>query len=169
MLAGEDLRRGEHVRVDEGLVDAQERLVATRADPGRLPSVLGADVGHGRRLGVPVGHVEDRTAQLSFLMRGEGRGERHSEQFVDQCGQETKGLVQKESFFARSLTEKLPNVNTCPSMSSTAVWLLPAVTCTLGPGRACTKVGEPLETGKFHFHLSYFKINISKNLHQPVT
>lgn len=26
------------------------------------------------------------------------------------------------------LTEKLPNVNTCPSMSSTAVWLLPAVT-----------------------------------------
>lgn len=42
------------------------------------------------------------------------------------------------------LTEKLPKVNTCPSMRRTAVWLLPAVTCTLGPGRACTKVGEPL-------------------------
>lgn len=43
-----------------------------------------------------------------------------------------------------SLTEKLPNVKTCPSMRSTAVWLLPAVTWTLGPGRAWTRVGEPL-------------------------
>lgn len=42
------------------------------------------------------------------------------------------------------LTEKLPNVNTCPSTRRTAVWLLPAVTCTLGPGSACTRVGEPL-------------------------
>lgn len=42
-------------------------------------------------------------------------------------------------------TEKLPKVKTCPSMSSTAVWLLPAVTWILGPGRACTSVGEPLQ------------------------
>lgn len=36
----------------------------------------------------------------------------------------------------RFLTEKLPNVKTCPSIKRTAVWLLPAVTCVLGPGKA---------------------------------
>lgn len=42
------------------------------------------------------------------------------------------------------LTEKLPKVKTCPSIRRTAVWLLPAVTWTLGPGRAWTRVGDPL-------------------------
>lgn len=56
---------------------------------------------------------------------------------------ETKN-IETNNMGNRFLTEKLPKVNTCPSMRRTAVWLLPAVTCTLGPGRACTKVGEPL-------------------------
>lgn len=55
-------------------------------------------------------------------------------------GQSSKKNILGKPF----LTEKLPKVNTCPSMRRTTVWLLPAVTCTLGPGRACTKVGEPL-------------------------
>lgn len=49
------------------------------------------------------------------------------------------------------LTEKLPNVKTCPSIRSTAVWLLPAVTWTLGLGRACTRVGEPLAGRNIEF------------------
>lgn len=71
MLAGEDLGGGEDVGVDEGLIDPQECLVSAGADPGGLSTVLGADVGHGRRLGVPVGHVQDGPAQLSFLKRQE--------------------------------------------------------------------------------------------------
>lgn len=53
--------------VDKSLIDPQERLVSAGADPGGLSSVFGTDVGHGRRLGVPVGHVQDGPAQLSFL------------------------------------------------------------------------------------------------------
>ena len=67
MFAGEDLRRSQDMGVDESLIDPQERLVSAGADPGGLSSVLGTDVGHGRRLGVPVGHVQDGPAQLSFL------------------------------------------------------------------------------------------------------
>lgn len=67
MLAGKDLRRGKDMGVDEGLIDSQECLVSACADPRCLASVFGADVGHGGRFGIPVGHVENRSPQLSFL------------------------------------------------------------------------------------------------------
>lgn len=55
----------------------------------------------------------------------------------------------------RFLTEKLPNVKTCPSIKRTAVWLLPAVTCVLGPGKAWTSVGHPLGLKKKNKSISY--------------
>lgn len=53
--------------VDEGLVDSQERLVSACTNPCCLASILGTNVGHGRWFGIPVGHVEDGPAKLSFL------------------------------------------------------------------------------------------------------
>lgn len=47
MLAGKDLRSSQDVRVDEGLIDPQERLISAGADPGGLSSVFGTNVGHG--------------------------------------------------------------------------------------------------------------------------
>lgn len=55
------------MRVDKRLVDPQECLVTAGTDPGSLSSIFGTDVGHGRWLGVPVGHVQDGPAQLPFL------------------------------------------------------------------------------------------------------
>ncbi len=45
--------------VYQSLIDPQEGLVTTGTDPGGLSSIFGTDVGHGRWLGIPVGHVED--------------------------------------------------------------------------------------------------------------
>lgn len=64
--------------------------------------------------------------------------------------------ISKHYYF---LTEKLPNVKTWPSIKRIAVWLLPAVTCVLGPGNACTKVGHPLYQNKLIL-FQYILLNI---------
>lgn len=142
--------------VDKSLINPQERLVPASTNPGGLPPIFGPDVGHGGRLGIPVGHVQDRPAQLSFLQDNEYiyiykyKYIHSEEQYISSISKQVSNSEHLKKCNLQSekpLTEKLPNVKTCPSMRRTAVWLLPAVTWTLGPGRACTRVGEPLAGG----------------------
>lgn len=69
VFASEDLGGSQDVRVDQGLVYSQEGLVAAGPNPSGLAAILGTNVGHGRGLGVPVGHVQDWPTQLPFLWR----------------------------------------------------------------------------------------------------
>lgn len=130
--------------VDKGLINSQERLISACTNPGGLSSIFGTNVGHGGWFGIPVGHVQDGPAQLSFLITRRCIITLYSGLWSIWLKQHF--LKNDLHIFIRNvfLTEKLPNVNTCPSMRRTAVWLLPAVTWTLGPGRVCTRVGEPL-------------------------
>lgn len=57
MLAGEDLRCGKDMGIDEGLIDSQESLVPACTNPRCLAAIFGTNVGHGRWFGIPVGHV----------------------------------------------------------------------------------------------------------------
>lgn len=57
MLAGKDLRSGKDMGIDEGLINSQECLIPTCTNPSCLASIFGTNVGHGRWLGIPVGHI----------------------------------------------------------------------------------------------------------------
>lgn len=67
VFAGKDLWSGKDMGVNKSLIDPQEGLVSAGTNPGSLSSIFGTDVGHRRRLGIPVGHVQDGPSQLSFL------------------------------------------------------------------------------------------------------
>lgn len=63
----------------------------------------------------------------------------------------------KNHHHCHHLTEKLPKVKTCPSINRIAVWLLPAVTCVLGPVNACTRVGHPLSQKEVIVRASFLR------------
>lgn len=69
VLAGEDLRSSQDVRVDECFIDSQEGLVSAGTDPCGFATVLGPYVRHGRGFSIPVRHIQNGTAKLSFLQK----------------------------------------------------------------------------------------------------